>query len=853
MKLLRRKSPGKPEMISQKSTSKIGFKEDDSSPGNFYFMDFTKFSEHVAWRVAHFIDDGRLDRDQSFDSFKAYMSKSGININVVEMPVYEGNTLDLNKKTKCLLFSDAAGLGFAMADFQICDELKFDKLKDYFDLDNQRVENVVLQRLKLVPERNSPLEPSWAFMNTGKDREGLDHVLKSAFSDAGVYGVFKPKGLGEGDDAYSRISAKMISREKRNGSFTDVPYSKTFRPIKGHENTYSLETNSNASVMKFETVGAKSLEDFVDNIYKSGSFTIHGKPVFADRSFYGRRTKNAKIAKYKATGEPGYLSFIPQDIKSAFASHIELKYGRDKDKYSDLLKTAALTSFELGNILPQQRKVFGIDVDNLKITDEIDFIKNKNESIAWLRERMPEALQSAKMVIMLSSSYGMIKDNGVATFRGKTQTVSLRLWIESDKHMDVEEFKSLLRHHYDDLSADTALFTHNQPIYGPPKFEMCEDPIKDHRFIVVPGEEAFDLDMLREEVAELDQQKGIHTSHHSFTSSGTAPVVRVAVNPMDGPIEQSRDRTLAKLAALGDREEMHLTSGARDHFGAVRQIINAHLNAVYDLYPASRPMTQADVFNDERIDPLSEEVRFLNHAIRDAFIEAVGNPDKETDMSYLSKYGIGPDGLILNSNFSKLLEDSCQHIANAREQKYKQCVSEIIQYAKDSKPLSQTLISEYLSKYTIPTSINKSLHTLRADVFTDHKVLVNPEGIYFDNSSIPENDRIVTYTGEKRFFFAPVYSDNNIPKSSLDWKASDMNSIYRRLEEVDRIQDLVFCRGCDLEDIRDLLPVRKNAALKLNISRFIKKTVITRDNPVEEPKLKLNLKPTVKTSKSPSL
>ena len=795
----------------------IGFLKDEiSGKDQFHFLNFSKFAEHIVWRVAHFIDDAKLGRGRSFEDFKEYLRQTEMQVAVQDVKEADRST------RKALLFTDIGGFGFSLKDSQICDQLRLENLAKHITDIEESGAMASFSRVSPIPEKEDPAQPTWFYAPSPAERGKHDKVIVAAMSDAGIYGTFKPAGLGDADPYQSPLGMKMVARVKRDGSFVDEPYSKTMTPITGSSNMFSVESNSSASMMKYQTIAGRSLEDFLSKIYDDGCYTIHGKAVFADRSFYGRRIKKSKITQVKKSGGDAYRKFLPGGGDDAFLNnYLPKKYGDQALRHKYLLKDATFKVMEMGNILPQQRTVFAIDIDNLEVPEdrrgEIDFINNPQESIEWLRERLPEAMQDTKLVLMLSSSYGMAKDEGTVTFLGKAgSSVSLRVWLQADKPIDATEFEHLIRHNIGEMAADKALYSHNQPIYGAPKFNGCEDPIKEKRTIIVPGTETFDVDMLAEEAEALDEVQAAkmplsaraRVSGGPGSQTGARRAVKVIpVNPEDSLIDQSRARTLGKLQKLGDRQLMDDYTGADNHFHAVRRIANAHFNVLFDISPAliaGERLSQADLFENGRNDDVVEELSFLRESVIDAFCEAQDRPDRITSASDLHRYGVNEQGLVPGGTIATLLVDSGNFIAQSKRADYDNTVKAIADAAKENRPLDQKTANRYLEKYTMPTGVNKSPFALRADAVEKYCVLVNPEGLFVDFRGTNDmSSKIATYSGEDRYFWAPVVSNDKIPHT---WQEGRLREVFDKLADLQAPQNMVFCHNCKLDDIKHLLP-----------------------------------------------
>lgn len=798
---------------------KVGFYELLASEknANFLFANFSRYNANITWRVAHFLDDKKLERKQTFASFRNYMATTGVDVVVGEKTVS-------GKKVPTLIYTDTDHIGIALDESQISEKIGYRFL-------NQKLEGGIptevdtgkISRLVRVPTVEDKSRPSWFYNADSRERAYTNKVIDAAVSDKGIYGVFKPNGLSAMDDPYKNLMGmQVVAWNNSNGSWGKAPYSKVYSVKDRELGTLTRKNNSEDSQMYFSSIGARNLEKFVESTYEDGMFTIHAKGVFADSDFKGPRRKISRAANFQVQGDNGYLQHLPYDLKESFAKAMPHRKNE--------MNTAVFTTYEFSSIIPQQRHVFGVDIDKLDVPQNIDILKDKEAWASHIRNKMPKSMQKCEMYVMLSSSYGMnsVKNSeGITEYKytGVSNPLSCRLWIRSDRPMDSKEFSNLLiPHHGDGLAADKMLYEHMQPIYGPPQFKGTKDPLEGVRYLKIEGERTFSKAELQQEIAALNKEKGLDQSS-SYTTGSEKPLVKIEVNEHDDLITQARTRTEAKLTAIGDKEMLKKYTGYDNHFGALRNIANAHLNAVYDEFPKQDPLKPSDFFTNERKDTLAEEVRFLSQKMHQGFVEAHNDKNKpDADFELLKKYGIGPDAIQANGKAYKAIFDANKAIARDRVVEYNNVVNQIVAAAEKNKPLSKDIYEEYIDKYTAPTVVATSGGGIRADVFNNFRVLTAPNGIYLDNPQLKsENIRFATFDGSNKFYWHPQITETT-PKQ---WVEVSKDRMYDKLLESyrDRAKPMNFvvCKGCDFNDIKSKLPVTKP---EINVPRFAPRTRI---------------------------
>ena len=801
---------------------KIGFRKDEVS-GGYKWLNFSEMAKHIGWRVAHFVDEAKLGREQTFESFLKYMDKTGVRVTI-----QDGK----------MVYSDTVNFGFGLTEEQISPLVGFSELNNRFDGGIKP---------ELIPTYQGNVEiiqqglGAFNYTPDSSERTYLNNVLRAAYSEVGLKNTFKPMGLSAQDNAYDAMVGTRLAGAKYNPStrkWTTTPQSKTYKPVGNVENTYTVESHDRTRNLVFSSIGATNLKDFVENTYKDGNFMIHGQAVFSDAAFRGQRKKIPSLKNYQKNGKAkGYEASLPYGTIPAFRS----AFAADAND----INTKVFTTVSYPNIIPQLRTVFGIDVDKLDVPAGVDFLRNRDESIEYIRSKLPESLADCDMVVMLSSSYGMHSNGATTAFVGRTNQLSCRLWFRSDKPMDAEDFGALLRHHGADLNADNSIYSHNQPVYGDPIFENGRDPLRGNRRIFAKGlTETFDVELLEEEITEMDKELGWDSRQvAAYSSSAALPKKKIDVNPADGPIEQSRHRVLVRLQAIGDRKALMEYTGHQTHFDAVRTIINAHVNAVYDEFPASQPLVQGDAFNPERKDVLANEVRFLHNEITNAFNYALQNPQKVVDAKSMNDKGITQMGITQGGKVDSLINDATVSIAQKARRKYERHLEQMLQ----SPNADKSLVDEYIKTYTVPTIV-EGRFKLKADVFSQTPVLQNENGIYLDNPAIASADhRMRTFDGSKKFYFT---TENN-PKVSPAYEQGSLEEVYANAVENSAVRK-VFCHNCSLEEIEHKLPqpAKSTAAIDANAIKMDAKVMTTAGfNPIQS---RRRVRPEIKTGSTPS-
>lgn len=776
----------------------------DGEPGKEHYKmaDFNQLANHVAWRVAHFIDEGRMGGKRSFGDLTDYLEKTGITVMRLDVEASDGN----RKPTLC--FGDTTLSGFVLSSRQICPQVSLEVLEDYF---NEKIPltDYLLDSLtpEVVPEIEDPSRPSWFYTPSKEDRDYRSGVLEASMSVGGLLSKFRPEHLEHIENPYSAFfGTQLLSRKYENGRWVEAPYSKTYRKTET-EGVLDRETNTKASLYTIRSVGAETLEDYLDRIYADGGCTIHGKQVFLDADFIGRRIIKPKITTYNSMGKYGEPVALPKHIKEQFEAVFP-----DKNSDEVLIDTVTLPT-----ILPTKTRVFAIDVDGLDVPEGWNIYKDEAKALEFLRSKLPEPLKDVRMTVHFTSSFCFEKsDDGLYRFTETPSQVSCRLWFVADEPMELSEFGDYVTQHVE--KADPAIYSPNQPIYGDPNFIGMADPLEGKRRLTVEGRPVFISRILKDEVKKIHSEietanlLAISGSSASNTAGSGSRRFDIEIDPSLEGIERSRALVEHKLQALGDRQSMvsHAKSpqeanGLRNHFGFLRNVIVGHLYAVYRDFPDMPPLTITDLMASSRDDSLSEEGQFLLGTIGHAFRQAALNPAKETDFARCQEYGVLEQGVLPQGKLATLLLDANLEIAQRIRSNFQAMRQTVLSHARQNTALPRELYMEYVSKFTYPTVLEPAGHSMKAEAFTGSQVLVSPDGLMIRDPGLSASHQIATFSGEDRFHWVGV-SD---PTKTHDfWKEGGIDSILSDLQAGKEASNLVFCHNCTLEEVRSALPKR---------------------------------------------
>ena len=775
---------------------------DASSKPHYKMADFNQLANHIAWRVAHFIDEGRMGGKRSFSDLRDYLEKTGVSVMCLDVETADG------KRKPTLCYGDSTLSGYVLTSEQICPQVSLDVLEGYF---NETIPQTdyMLDSLtpEIVPDAEDPSRPSWFYAASSVEREYRSKVLDASISVGGLLGKFRPEGLEHLENPYSAFfGAQLLSRQYSNGAWVEAPYSKTYRKSE-IEGVLDRETNTKASLYTIRSVGAETLEDYLDRIYAGGGCTIHGKQVFLDEDFIGRRIIKPKVTTYNSMGKYGEPISLPKPVRDQFEAIFP-----EKDAENVFIDAVTLPT-----ILPTKTRVFAIDVDGLKVPEGWNIYDNEQEALAFIRSKLPEPLQDVRMTVHFTSSFCFEKDDeGRYRFTETPSQMSCRLWFVGDEPMEISEFGDYVVHHVE--NADPAIYSPNQPIYGDPNFIDMDDPLEGRRRITVEGRPVFSTRILREEVKKIHAE--IEAANLMAISSSSASIAAgtgsrrfdIDLDPSLEGIERSRALVEHKLQALGDRQAMasHAKSpqeanGLRNHFGFLRNVIVGHLYAVYRDFPDMPPLTITDLMGSGRDDALSEEGQFLLATIGQAFRQAALDPAKETDFARCQEYSVIEQGVLPQGKLATLLLDANLEIAQRVRSNFQSMRQAVLNHARQNTALPRDLYMDYISKFTYPTILEPAGHALKAEAFTGTQILVSPDGLMIREEGLPPSQQIATFSGEDRFHWVGISDPGKTPDF---WKEGNVEAILMDLQAGKDASNLVFCHNCKIEDLTSSLPKR---------------------------------------------
>ena len=779
-----------------------GKSEGEAARDHYKMADFNQMANHIAWRVAHFIDEGRMGGQRSFSDLKDYLEKTGITVMRLDV-----ETKDSGRKPM-LCFGDNTLSGFALSSQQICPQVSLEVMEDYF---NEKIPQTdyLLDSLmpEIVPEIEGPSRPSWFYTPSKEDRDYRGGVLDASMSVGGLLGKFRPEGLEHLENPYSAFfGTQLLSRKYENGRWIEAPYSKTYRKTE-IDDVLERETNTKASLYTLCSVGAETLEDYLDRIYANGGCTIHGKHVFLDADFIGRRIIKPKITTYNSMGKYGEPITLPKHVKEQFEAIFP-----DKNSGDVLIDMVTLPT-----ILPTKTRVFAIDVDGLEVPEGWNIYESEAQALEFIRSKLPEPLKDVRMTVHFTSSFCFRKEeDGRYVFTETPDQISCRLWFVADEPMELSEFGDYVTHHVE--KADPAIYSPNQPIYGDPSFIGMDDPLDGKRRLTVEGHPVFKARILKEEVkkihADMEADSLMSLTASADISSARDGAFRydVEIDPSLEGIERSRALVEQKLQSLGNRQEMasHAKSPQeanrlRNHFGFIRNVIVGHLYAVYRDFPDMPPMTMTDLTFSARDDALGEEAQFLLSSIGKTFRRAALDPTKETDVARCQEYGVLDQGVLPQGKLATLLLDANLEISQKVRANFQSMRQAVLSHARQNMALPRDLYMDYISKFTYPTVLEPSRHSMKAEAFTGAQVLVSPDGVMIRDSALTPSHQVATFSGEDRFHWVGISDPAKTPDF---WKEGSVDTILSDLQAGKEASNIVFCHNCTLEEVRSALPKR---------------------------------------------
>lgn len=827
----------------QADTQEAGF---DAGAGRYKVVDFNHMANHIAWRVAHFIDEGRFQSGQShkgrsFEDFVSYMERTGISVMLLDVPAEKDGQREQEEAVPTLCYGDTTLSGYVLTSDQICPLVSKEVIESYFNTPIPK-NDFLLDTLtpEVVPLSEDATRPSWAYNPSSTAKEYRSKVIEAAMTAQGLLGRFRPKGLGDVANPYDAFfGAQLLSRQydKDKRRWVEAPYSKTYRPINTDPSlpakagtgvspdlsdiVLERETNTKASLYTIKSVGAETLEDYLDAIYAGGGCTIHGKQVFLDKDFIGRRIIKPKMMSYNTEGKSGYLQKVPQNIQDAFEKVFPEKKAED----------FIFESVTLPTILPAPTRVFAIDVDGLAVPEGWNIYKREAEAIDFIKSKLPAALRDCKMTIHFTSSFCFRndEDKGGYVFTDTPEKVSCRLWFVADEPMKLSDFGDFVVHHVE--NADPAIYSPNQPIYGDPSFIGMDDPLEGKRRITVEGRPCFNVKEVKAKVTRIHEEiDKTHLMALQNPAQASQFLNTADIDPDLEGIERSRALVTAKLAHLGDRHAMaslakcqQEANSLRTHFSFLRNVIVGHLYAVYRDFPDIRPLSIKDLTSPERQDALTEEVQFLMGAMGHAFRQAALDPRKETDFARTQEYGVTEQGVIPQGKLATLVLDANQEIAQKMRANFQSLKRTILHHAAHNTKLPREVFQDYISGFTYPTTVEPSGHSMKAEAFTGTAVFANDQGLLINDPSLSPSERVATFSGEDRFHWVGVSDTTKIPDF---WKEGEISEIMSDLTQGVDASSKVFCHNCTIEEVRDQLPQRTASGTSFG-SKSIAKITLT--------------------------
>lgn len=689
-------------------------KSPDGEPHVFY-IEGGEIADHVAWRIAHFFDSHPEPAAPDFLHF--------LTVNKIEVVVYDDN--DGNPE---LAYKIIGARDIAMPAASVCKEAKLELIAQQIpDIHHHTTASPVRDlSVRIVP--TSPIGEQKAF-SYAPSVAALESRSTAIHAALGV-GLAKHYLDADKDDI---ITAKMTAAKFNQFSKAYFPelYSKTFTAQPG--GGFSKSSNSKSLEFFFKPQASSSLDDFLETTYKNGSFTVTGRPVFY-HDYRARRLKDTKVMGYNNPSSRGNPHKLAVD-------GVVAAYGLNESKR---LCAAPMSTVVMPSIIEQQIRAVPVDIDDYKLSRKYNIETELDQALSELRSALPLALRTASARVMLSSSAGLAKseDGDRYAYNPVTDNIRCRIWFDFDHPISLVEIKEYLSMTAPLLKADEAIYRTVQPIYGAPNFVGAPDPLAGKRYLTIDGTPKVDTSLL---YAEFEQHMKMvrKEAPTGSVNSQTDPVLYAQIRGIQqtGYLKGAVD----KLAVLGDREAMRQASGKSTHFEYLTQIVNAQLREVYDNDPVAAVLSRYDVSNPAGSSFISQQVRFMNQIVAQAFIAAVNDPSRETSLDHLDEFGIEPNGRISpDGKYAQLVADANSYIRLDIDQQR----SKLSQVVRSGRRCDAKDIHAYTEKCCASTD----LPGVFVEFGSGNLVAYSAGQLYIEDPAIKPEHRLVSSYDERRPF-----------------------------------------------------------------------------------------------------
>ncbi|MFX0543354.1 hypothetical protein ACEWPM_016805 [Roseovarius sp. S4756] len=673
-------------------------------------LDVRETCRHLAWRIAHFLDDARSSDKYAKDFFQ-FMSSQQIRV------AFRKNENEAQE----MLYELIGMSGIAIPACMICPEASSDFLREHISGFNDHLHDEIrsglYRDLDVIPETASAEQPAFFHKPTTADLKTRSEPIRAAMKEG-----LEQKYLGS-TGGHVLSAMKEADFDTSTKIWSALPYSKTFFALP--DGRFAKRENSQKSTFFFNPISAPSIDEAVDQIFGSGSFTTVGKPVFLEK-FRGLRRKETKTEIYKF-GPEGNRREPMKSVKDKCVAAFGTKDG-------SCVAWLDAKTYSMGTILDQRIRALPLDIDDFELSREYNLETELGAAFEEVRSALPHAFQGVRYLGSLSSSAGMhgsgsehdksySYDPNVTRFRG-------RFWFELDEPIEPVELKKMMVEIDKDL-VDGALYSANQPIYGDPVFVGADDPLAGRRKLVVEGESVLDTGLLRAEY-ESARLKNAEINRSSRPSSkSTASHQMRAYRDGGGLISDA----VAALQLVGDRHAMHAATKETDHFKFLRSIVNAHLFAIYNRQPWLEPLSADEVVDPDPDTPLGAHIETLNYAAHHAMIAAFEDPEKITSQAHLDEYGIIEGGLDPRGKWCKLVIDANKYAASVKATKSEEIGREV-RAATEATP---ALLRDYRSKCLFQDTAIPGVHI---EWLSGWPVINTENGIYILDLKLSEDQRM---------------------------------------------------------------------------------------------------------------
>ncbi|SDY84661.1 hypothetical protein [Citreimonas salinaria] len=744
-------------------------------------VDAKSACDHLAWRLAHFINDTADEPEKrTAQHLAAFFGNHNVRL---VFPRDESGSLTLAFELK--------GLGGVAIPAQMVSKSAelpalSRVIEDIYEYADDGIGRTAAAECKPLPDKPQAGQEAFFHEPTEADLDARNRPIQAALRGELAVEYFGPDAA-ETEETEVTARMKWASFDRSSKAWDALPYSKTYTRLE--DGAFDRTNNPNASKFFFKPQANRDLDEHVESSFRDSSFTTIGRPVFYEPFKDVRRKKSeSERLEYADDGklkEPDGL--LKNRIKKAFGSE-------------DLAWVPGLR-FIFGTLLDQDIRYVPLDIDDFQLSRAYDLSTEAEAAFEEVRAALPRALQRARMRCSLSSSAGMRKrDDGTYEHAPVTRNLRGRLWAELDRPVDPEKFKEVMNLLRPKL-VDGGLYTANQAVYGDPVFKGAEDPLALVRHFSLPGRQTAELDVLLAEFEVVQEQERKANQVDRPAPSGI-PKTPTMSHTARRTIETSAGtfRTaIDSLEAIGDRRKMAALSksGTGTHFSALQYIITRHLHRAFDDNPAMEPLLAHEVA-DPPDSPLGVHVRILNSAVVERFAAAAADPELETTRGHFQEYGLAEDGAIDPAGkYADMVSSACKHVSKERLERAEQAARRMRS--------SDVVSSKELESYRRVCLLETAVSGLLIEAHSGCLVLDGGDHVYIDDPHLPEERRFSGLEGSRRSALLPgsdAYLESEIGDLEFVESVSEMVN-QRKTANTSLDRKKAFCAGMTQHQARE--------------------------------------------------